>query len=70
MASDHRLAAERHIELADEWANRDNVRDPDFRKHMVNHHLTLAQIHATLAIAGALEALETPLPVIDRGRPR
>jgi len=47
----HGDVALEHIARADDWANRDSVRDPAFREKTVNYNLQLALIHAVLAVA-------------------
>lgn len=51
---DHAATARDHIRKADDWANRDNV-DPDYRPVVVDYHLRLAQIHATLAVSQRID---------------
>jgi hypothetical protein len=48
---DHSTIAQEHVDKADEWANRDSVINAEHRAHMVDYHLRLAQIHATLSVA-------------------
>lgn len=52
----HEQTALAHVDKADEWANRDRV-DPEYRPTIVDYHLRLASIHATLAIAQRLDAI-------------
>lgn len=60
MSIDHATKALELVDKADQWANRDNIRDPELRAHMIDYNLRLAQIHATLAVAQQVSAL--PLP--------
>jgi hypothetical protein len=48
---DHATEALRHVEKSDEWANRDGVINEGHRAAMVERHLRLAEIQATLSIS-------------------
>lgn len=48
---DHAQTALQHVDRADDWANRDSVRDAEARYRIVDYNLKLALIHAVLSVA-------------------
>lgn len=54
---DHVTTALEHVDQAEEWANRDGNMDRDHRNRMIDKHLRLAQIHATLSVSQQVNLL-------------
>lgn len=50
----HETTALDHVRKAEGWANYDGALDDESRARLVDYHLRLAQIHATLSVSQQL----------------